>query len=76
MERKTLRFLFEGGAGLAIEGLAPNAAQAARDAFARHMKGDDINVLTLIVPDAEGDDEFIIDLRRVVALHVAREVSE
>jgi hypothetical protein len=71
MKAKSLRFLFEGGAGLAVEGMSEDAAQAARDAFSRFLQSGGNNVLTLLVPGETGQDEFIVDMRRVVALHVA-----
>lgn len=73
MASKSLRFLFDGGAGLAVEAMAAQSAEAARDAYARFVSGKGEHVLTLIVPSEGGQDEFIIDLRKVVALHIASE---
>lgn len=53
--------------------MAVQSAEAARDAYARFVSGKGEHVLTLIVPSEGGQDEFIIDLRKVVALHVASE---
>jgi hypothetical protein len=33
-------------------------------------------VLTVVVPGESGPDEFVIDLRKVVALHVATEGAQ
>lgn len=71
MNPKSLRFLFEGGAGLAVEGMTSQSADAARDAFGRFVRGEGDHMMTLLVPGENGQDEFIIDLRKVVALHVA-----
>ena len=73
METKSIRFLFDGGAGLNIEEMPLEAANAARDAFARYMDGGGSHVITLLVPGPAGQDEFIVDLRKVVALHVAED---
>lgn len=73
MAAKSLRFLFEGGAGLAIEAMDVSAAEAARDAYNKFLGGAGHHVLTVVVPGEAGPDEFVIDLRKVVALHVATE---
>ncbi|MCC6573151.1 MAG: hypothetical protein IT462_05105 [Planctomycetes bacterium] len=71
MTSKALRFLFEGGAGLAVEGMSAQSADAAREAYGRFIKGQGEHMMTLVVPGDQGQDEFIIDLRKVVALHIA-----
>lgn len=76
MAAKSLRFLFEGGAGLAIEALDVSAADAARDAYNKFLGAGGQHVLTVVVPGESGPDEFIIDLRKVVALHVATEGAQ
>lgn len=70
---KTLRFLFEGGAGLVVEGISPDAAEASRQAYGRFLEGGGNHAMTLLVPGEFGQDEFLVDLRKVVALHVAAE---
>jgi hypothetical protein len=73
MAARSLRFLFEGGAGLAIEAMAPEAAEKAREAYSKFLGGKGSKTLTVVVPGVSGPEEFIIDLRKVVALHVASE---
>lgn len=73
MAAKSLRFLFEGGAGLAIEAMDTKAADVARDAYNKFLGGKGNHVLTVVVPGESGPDEFVIDLRKVVALHIATE---
>ncbi len=73
MATKSIRFLFEGGAGLAIEAMAAQSAESVRESYAKFVSGKGEHVMTLMVPGENGQDEFIIDLRKVVALHVASE---